>query len=110
MYSRLYCSTAVLSTSYLVNHQPGHAPGRQGSVRQRVDQVVDAELVCFVRFVDWAKPLRGEFPIVRDVGVEVDHHHQTLLGIIVLEDSAEQRRPAIVELPHDVERRNVDEK
>src|SRR4030081_2882819 len=52
------------------------------SVRERVDQVVDAQLVRFVRLTDRNEPRCRELPEVRDVRIEIHDHHQALLGIV----------------------------
>src|SRR5689334_6301714 len=78
------------------------APGTGArSMRQRVDQVVHAELVGFVRLIEWPKPRRGKLPVVRDVGIEIDNDQQALLRIVVDEDPAKDWRPVVVELLHD---------
>src|SRR5262249_48873542 len=42
-----------------------------------------------------------------DVGIEVDDRHQSLLRVVVLEDSAKNGTAAVVELRDDVERRDL---
>src|ERR1043166_2937829 len=67
-------------------------------VHQPVHHIIDAELVPLVRFLDRYESRRRELPVVRDVGIEVDHHHQPFRRIVVLEDPAKDRPAAIVVL------------
>src|ERR1700750_408223 len=60
--------------------------GRPASVRQRVDEVVDPELIGFVRG-NRVKPLIREFDQFSDVGVVVDDRDQAFLRIVVLKEA-----------------------
>src|SRR5262249_10971631 len=70
------------------------------SVSQTVNDVVHAQLVRFVRFVDRLQPGVRPLPVLGDVGVVVDHHHDPLGRVVVLVDGAEDRRRRIVILRH----------
>src|SRR5262249_25328763 len=65
-----------------------------------VNDVVHAELVRFVRLVDRFESRVRPLPVLRDVGVVVDHHHDPLRRIVVLVDRPEYRRRRIVILRH----------
>src|SRR5215212_3133683 len=63
-------------------------PARCGSVRQTVNDIVDAEFIRLVGLVDRPKARPGPFPELRHIGVVVDDHLQTLGWIVVLVDAA----------------------
>src|SRR5207249_125564 len=84
------------------------AAGR--SMHHAVDDVVDAEFVRLVRFVDRLQSGIGKLPVFRDVGVEIDHRHQPLVRIVVLENPAEDRLAGVVVLRHDVEVVDLEER
>src|SRR5580765_2868173 len=72
-------------------------------VRQPVDDVVHAELVGFVRFVDRPQPRARPLPELRHIGVVVHDHLQALAAIVVLEQTIEDRPTRDVGLRDDVE-------
>src|SRR5439155_293343 len=74
-----------------------------------VDDVVNAELIRFVGFVDRLESRVRPFPVFRDVGVVVHHHHHPLIRIVALEDRPERRCAAIVILRDDVETVDLEE-
>src|SRR6266487_3864869 len=74
-----------------------------GSMQHAVHDVVDAELVRLVRFVDRLQSRIGELPELRDVGVEIHNHHQPFARVVVLEDAPEHRLSRIVVLRNDIE-------
>ena len=82
---------AVLSL--LIGFTFSGAAGRR-SVRQAVDDVVDAELVGFVRRRHGVQARRRPFHVVADVHVVVDHDHQPLRRIVPLVDAVELSREA----------------
>src|SRR3954467_10160005 len=65
-----------------------------------VDDVVHAELVRFIRFIDWLEAGVRPFPELGNVGVVVDHHQDPLRRVVVLVDRAEDRRRRVVVLRH----------
>src|SRR3954469_18903125 len=73
------------------------------SVREAVDQVIDAELVGLVGLIERAKAAAGPLPELRYVGVVVDDRHQPLGSIVVLEDALEDRIAADIRLREVVE-------
>src|SRR5258706_10875915 len=62
------------------------SPIRAMLMGQAVNEVVDAELVGLIGFVDGLGTGGREFPEVRNVGVQVGDSHQTLGRIVVLEE------------------------
>src|SRR5207249_5208221 len=74
------------------------------SVRHPVHDVVDAQLVGLVGFIDRPEARRRELPEVGDIGVVIHDGHHPLLGVVVLEESEERRPAAVVRLWNDVER------
>src|SRR5262245_56827700 len=81
-----------------------------GSMRETVDQIIDAQLVRLVRFVERPEPSPRPFPVLRDVGVVVDHHQQPLRGIVVLEYPPENRMAAVVSLREVLQRRDLEKR
>src|SRR5437588_1015644 len=77
-------------------------------VRHPVNDVVDADFVRFIGLVDRFEAGIGPLPVLRDVGVVVDHHHDPLRRIVVLIDRPEDRGRRIVIL-RDVERLDLEE-
>src|SRR5262245_40768208 len=81
---------------------PVSSPGRPSagcrglSVRQSVHDVVHAEFICLVRFVDGFDPGIRPFPELGNIGVVIDHHHQALRRVVVFVDAAEHRPAAVV--------------
>ncbi len=71
------------------------------SVCEAVDDVVHAELVRLIGVADRREAGAGEFPEVRDVGVEVDDRDQALGRIVVLIDAAEDGPAEVVPLRDD---------
>src|SRR3982750_3999270 len=85
-----FSSKAALPHPHLVSHS--------------VHDVIDAQFVGLIRFVNRPETSRREFPEVRNIGAVVDDHHQPLLRIVVLEHTKELRLVAVVRLRNDVER------
>src|SRR5207248_10125367 len=70
------------------------------SMRHAVDEVIDAELVRFVRLIDRAKAGARPLPELRHVGVVVDDDLQALVRVVVLEHAPEDRLAGVVGLRH----------
>src|SRR5947209_6688676 len=86
------------------------ATGVPLSMSHSVHDVIHAEFIRFVRFLDRAEAGGGKFPEIRDVGAVVDDRHQALLGIVVFEQAIELRPIAIVRLRDDTERFDMKER
>src|SRR5262245_57755898 len=79
------------------------------SVSHPIHDVVDADLVRLVGLVNRFESGVGQLPVLGDVGVVVDHHHDPLRRVVVLVDRPEDRRRRIVILRH-VERLDFEER
>src|SRR6185503_7953165 len=84
--------------------------GGPALMRHPVDDVVDAELVRFVRLIDRPQPDARPLPELRDVGVVVHDHLQPLARLVVLEDSEADGGAGIVGLRDAVERGDLEER
>src|SRR5439155_14557414 len=73
-------------------------------MRHAVDQIIDAQLVGFVRVVEWSETATRPLPVLGDVRVVVFDHHQPLARIVVLEQPAKHRPPSNVGLRKVVDR------
>src|SRR3954453_9618490 len=74
-----------------------------------VNDVVHAELIRLVRFVDRFQAGVGPLPELRDVGVVIDHHQDPPGRVVVLVNGPEDRWRRIVVLRH-VERLDFEER
>src|SRR5262252_1676214 len=68
-----------------------HAPRFSELVCKAINQIVDAELVRLVGVVERSQAAAGPLPVLRDVGVVVDDHHQAPRRIVVLVKTSKLR-------------------
>src|SRR5262245_48358382 len=90
----------------LSNHErrarPSTSSGR-ALMGHSVDEIVDTELIRFVRLIDRPQARSRPLPELRDVGVVVHDHLQALPRVVVLVNAAEDRFAVVVRLRHDVQ-------